>query len=175
MCLLSGEQLQKVADGQFSGVVFHHNNFYAVDTKTATVYVFEHTDEWKHCNSFSVHGKAGYIISLGIANNLLYVCLACENRIDIFSLDGQLKSSTGRKGNGAAGELHGPCIGAADAAGTALISDFANNRLQLLSGNGQWSILQLQPRIEKPFGACLVNDTLYVNGWKEKSIHAYKA
>ena len=94
--------------------------------------------------------------------------------MNIFSLDGQLKSSTGRKGNGAAGELNGPRICVTDAAGATLIADTSNDRLQLLSANEQWSTMNLQPSVKWPYGACVLNDMLFVNDLNEKSIHAYK-
>ena len=67
-----------------------------------------------------------------------------------------------------------PLICATNAAGVVLIAYKGNNRLQLLSAIGQWSIVQLKPRVESPFGACLIGDTLYVNEWENDSLHAYK-
>ena len=166
--------MKQIITGHFTGVVRHHNRYYAANIDTTTIHVYEHTGEWKQCHSFSVNAEKYNEITLCISNNLLYVCLSGDNRIDIFSLDGHLRSSTDSNGDGGPRQLSCPFICATDDAGAALIADYSNNRLQLLSANGQWSIVQLQLPVEDPWGACLVNDTLYVNEWYNKSLHAYK-
>ena len=81
----------------------------------------------------------------------------------MFTLDGQLKSSTGRKGSRAASACNWPSICAPDDAGAALIADSWNSRLQLLNVNSQRSILELQLPVKEPYNAYLVNGTHYVN------------
>ena len=166
--------MKQIITGHFSGVVRHHNRFYAANKITATVHVFEYASEWKHCHSFSVNITKNWRITLCISNNLLYACLSGDNRIDMFSRDGHLLSSTGSNGHGGPGQLRCPFICATDAAGDVLIADHTNHRLQLLSANGQWSIVQLQPPVVRPCGACLMNETLYVNEEDRKILHAYK-
>ena len=173
MYVVTGDRVKQIITGCFTGVVRHHNRYYAANCTTTTIHVYEHADAWKQRHSFSVNATKNLIITLCMSNNCLYACLSVDNRIDIFSLDGHLRSSTGSCGDGAADQLSTPFICATDAAGAVLIADCDNNRLQLLTANGQWSLVQLQPHAVNPSGACIMNDTLYVNEYYKKSLHAY--
>ena len=166
--------MTKILKGLFTGVVRHQNRYYAANANTRTIYVYEHAGEWKQCHSFSVNSTKEHFITLCFANNLLYICLCADHRIDIYSLSGYLQTSTGSKGSGGPGQLNCPFICATDAAGSTLIADYGNKRLQLLDANEQWMMVQLQPPVERIWGACLMNDTLYVNETNKKLIHAYK-
>ena len=131
-------------------------------------------DDFKMRRPISVNAAEGNTISLCIANNLVYMGLSLAGRIDILSLEGELQSSTGCKGKGGPGQLSCPYICTTDDAGTAIIADSDNDRLQLLNANGQWNTVQLKPSVEGPMSACLMNDTLYVNECDNEMIHAYK-
>ena len=165
--------MTQIAKSLFTGVVRHQQRYYAV-TDQATVHVYEQTNEWKQHHSYSIKGSKNQIITLGITKKLLYVSFALEHRIDIFSLEGKLKSSTGKKGHGAAGELSAPRICTTDDADNVLIADRSNNRLQNLNAIRQWSFVSLQPPVESPSCACLESDTLYVNENEKKLLHAYR-
>ena len=171
---VTGVCVKQVLKGYFTGVVRHQNRYYAAEAGTTTIYVYEHTGEWKQCHLFPVNAIHGYTLTLGISTKLLFVGLAGNHRIDIFSLNGRLQSNTGFQGIGGPGQLNLPYICSIDAAGAALIADNGNDRLQLLSANGQWSIVQLQPHVNRPQSACVMNDTLYVTEWSNRLLHAYK-
>ena len=167
-----GDCVEQILKGFFTGVV-HHHRYYAVNRYTSTIHVFVYTSKWKQRYSWSVDTRKGYT-SLGIANNQLYACLQDYHIINIFSLSGLFKYGTGSKGSGGPGEFNSPLICATDTAGDVLIADYSNDRLQLLKANGQWSIVQLQPPVKNPWGACFMNETLYVSKHYNDTLLAYK-
>ena len=168
-----------ISKGDFAAVVHHQGRCYAANRDTKTIYMFEqYADQWKQIYSFSINTKNGDFISLGILNNLLYVCSFNDNKIYAYTLSGDFQFTTGKYGKEAPGELSWSRIFDTNTSGTALISDYHNNRLQVLSASGQWSIVQLDPPVKSPLGACLVNDTLYVSHKNENGkrvISSYKS
>ena len=171
--VFTGFCVKQVCNGIFTCVVRHQNRFYAATT--GYMHVYNYVGELMQRHSFiSVNADSFSQMTICIANNLLYVGLTRDTRIDIFSLDGQFQSSTEYKGIGEPGDLNWPFICFSDAAGNVVIADECNNRLQLFSASEQWSIMRLRPRLVKPRGACLLNDTLFVNEGERRVIHAYK-
>ena len=133
---------------------------------------------WHQINSFSTNTTITSFITLGISNNLIYVCSSKSQIIHAYTLSGVFRFTTGKPGCYAPGELSWPRISDTDASGTALIADCNNDRLQVLGSSGQWSIVQLDPPVKSPLGACLVNDTLYVSHKNENGkrvISSYKS
>ena len=68
----------------------------------------------------------------------------------------------GRSGRGDAGQLSSPVISNDDDDGSVLIADRDNNRLQVMSEQGEFSVLQLQPSVSEPRSAALFDNRLYV-------------
>ena len=171
--------MEVISIGDFTAVVHNQGHGYAANRSTNTIHVFEqHADKWKRINSFSIDITEGSFITLGISNNLLYVCSILDDRKDAYTLSGVFQFTTGKYGKEAPGELGGPRICNTDDSGAALIADYWNDRLQVLGASGQWNILQLDPSVKSPLGACLVNDTLYVGHQKEYGkwiISSYKS
>ena len=55
----------------------------------------------------------------------------------------------------------------------ALVIDYNNDRLQVMSGQGEFSVLQLAPPVAGPTGAVLFNDCLYLVSHYDRFIHKY--
>ena len=72
---------------------------------------------------------------------------------------------------GDTGQLSGPVISDNDDDGSVLIADHCRNGLQVMSEQGEFSVLQLQPPVSRPRSAVLWKDQLYVTSWKY--IHKY--
>ena len=123
MCV-PGEQRDKIAEGSFTGVVRHGDRLYAVNCNTCTVHVYQHSNGWTESHSFSINATSHRLITLNISKDLLYACLYHDNRVDVFSLAGDLQFSSGSAGSGAAGLLKNPYMCCTDAAGAALIADY---------------------------------------------------
>ena len=155
--------MQQIASGCFTGVVYHTDRYYAVNRYTKMVYVYEFTNQWKQCNSFAIESNIDSWITLGFSNGSLYVCPNGDNKVCIYSLTGQRQGSTGSEGSGEAGLVDLPCIATSDSDGVVLVADYYNGRLQVLNTRRQWSLVQLEPDVSRPYGALVVGDKLYVN------------
>ena len=171
--------MDMISKGDFTEVVHHQGLCYAANRNTMTIHVFEqYANQWKQIKLFSLVARSGTFITLGISNDLIYVCSFEDHRIDTYTLNGVFRFTTGKQGNRAAGELYWPRICDTDASGAALIADFGNDRLHVLGVSGQWRIVQLDPPVKRPWSACLVNDTLYVGHENENGkqfISSYKS
>ena len=137
-----------------------------------------HANEWKQINTFSTNMKTMSDITLGLTNDLLYVCSFFYNKIDAYTHNGVFQFTTGRYGNKAPGEYRWPRICASNASGALLIADHWNGRLQVLSATGKWIVVEIDPPVLWPWSTCIVNDTLYVTHENEKRqywISSYKS
>ena len=91
----------------------------------------------------------------------------------VYSLSGELLQTYGARGGGDAAKLNGPFIGDDDDDGSVLIADYGNDRLQVMSEQGEFSVLQLQPPISQPCSAMLFNKQLYVISEDDNLIYKY--
>ena len=66
-----------------------------------------------------------------------------------------------------------PSIASSDSDGAVLVADFDNDRLQVLSASRQWSLVQLEPGVDKPYGAIVVGGKLYVTENGNRKLHMY--
>ena len=66
-----------------------------------------------------------------------------------------------------------PAVCDVDDDGRTLIVDIGNDRLQVMSEQGEFSVLQLQPPVTGPSAAVLLNDCLYLVSHYNRSIHKY--
>ena len=170
-----GHPETRIAEGRLTAVLYYQGRFYAAKPETYSIHVYENTNQWKECNSFSITAEPYHFITMCISSDLLYVCSSDDDKIDASTLNGVFQFSAGKPGSGAPGELLLPYICATDTSGETLIADCGNNRFQVLSASGQWSILNLEPPIRSPMRACLVNGTIYVSDRNNDLLSVYKA
>ena len=88
-------------------------------------------------------------------------------------MTGELLQTYDTHGSGDAGQLNTPFICADDDDGSVLTADRDNNRLQVISEQGEFSVLQLQPPVSWPWSAVLINNKLYVTSRDKKQIYRY--
>ena len=141
--------MTKVADGFFTCVIRHKDRYYCENINTTTICEYEiNANNLKLGHSFSLkNAKKDYVITLCISNDLLYVFFAGDNRLDLYSLSGELQSSIGSGelqsniGSGdlqsrvqmtALGQLNYPIICDVDAMGTILIADIGRSTWLML-------------------------------------------
>ena len=128
---------------------------------------------WRQLRSFDHDfAEEGYILTLSISNNQLKCCSALCGIIKVYSLSGELLQTHGTRGSGAAGRLNDPFI--SDDDGSVLMPDLSNDRLQVMSEQGQFSVLQLQPSVSGPRSAVLFNNQLYVTSVSHGNIKISK-
>ena len=154
-----------IASGDFTSVVVHRDQVYAANHGDTQIQVFQHHDtsspRWRKTRSIG-HDLVGkdVTLTLSISNNQLKCCSAGDGSIKVYSLSGELLQTYGTLGPGDAGRLKCPFI--SDDDGSVLIADGGNNRLQVMSEQGEFNILQLQPPVARPGSAVLFNNQLYV-------------
>ena len=79
------------------------------------------------------------------------------------SIIGQTGSGKRVQQQWGAGVLHGPRLCQVDAEGSVLVADSYNQRLQVMSADGTWSVVDLDDRtLSFPRTALWMNESLYV-------------
>ena len=166
----------RIARGLFTSVVINQNLLYATDTNRNTVHVFYHDSGWKLRNKIKLQFKInGWTVTLRVKHDHLI----CSNLswahevIRVYALDGSLVQTFGNRGSGGEGEFYFPFVADADVDGSVLITDCYNNRLQVMSEQGEFSVLQLQWPVSKPRGAMFFNNQLYVTSWSKQTLCKY--
>ena len=157
----------RIAKGCFTSVVVHQDQVYAADSVKGQTQVFQHNDSlsprWTKIRSIDHEFKTKYsTLTLSISNNQLKCCSARDGSIIVYWLSGELLQTYGTSGRGDAGQLACPVISNDDDDGSVLIADRDNNRLQVMSEQGEFSVLQLQPSVSQPRSAVMWKNCLYV-------------
>ena len=80
----------------------------------------------------------------------------------MYSLTGEFIRAHGTPGSGEAGQFNEPLICDVDRDGNVLIADRGNNRLQMMSEQGEFSVLEVQPEASRPSSAVMLDGYLYV-------------
>ena len=174
----------RIVSGCFTSVVVHQDKIYAANSKQCQTQAFRYkkTPRWIRIGStgwtklksidhdFSARGSC---LTLSISNNQLKCCSAGDDIIKVYSLSGEWLQTYGTHGSGAAGQFNCPYISDDDGDGSVLIADYGNDRLQVMSEQGEFSVLQLQPPVLDPRSAVLFNNHLYVTSDDEQKIYKY--
>ena len=80
-------------------------------------------------------------------------------------MDGTKLAEHGHRGEqDVAGELCGPRVAETDSKDNLLVCDTANHRLQMMTRNGKWQLLQCDDDLEEPMDAVVVGDKVFVCG-----------
>ena len=171
-CVCAGE-LDCIASGCFTSVVVHQDQVYAADSNAKQTQVFQHISasepRWRLLRSvFTDIDKTGRPLRLSISKNQLKFC-STEDTIKVYSLSGELLQTYVIRGCDDADQLYHPVISDTDDDGSVLITP-------VMSEQGEFSVLQLQPPVSRPSCAVLFNNQLYVTSlpWSGKnSIYKY--
>ena len=82
--------------------------------------------------------------------------------VQVHSLRGELLQTHVAPGRRGAGQSKNRYICDDDDDGSVLIADCGNNRLQVMSEQGEFNVLQLKPPVSVPRSAVLFNNQLYL-------------
>ena len=160
----------RIDSGCFSSVAVYQDHVYAARHSSDEVLVYKHSGGWKKVHSFNV--IRGFTM-LSVQNNQLKCCSIGEDKISVYSLTGQLLQAHGSRESDDAGKFCCPYICGDDIDGSVLIADWGNDRLQMMSEQGGFSVLQLQPPVSQPRSAVLFNNNLYVVSEDKKTVYTY--
>ena len=151
---------------------------YAADSKKSQTQVFQRNDimspRWIKIRSIDHDfDLKGFTLTLSISNNQLKCCSAGDGVIKVYSLSGELLQTFGTPGRGDAGHLRVDCpyIRDDDDDGSVLIAGYGNDRLQVMSEQGEFSVLQLQLPVSYPRSAVLFKNNLFVTSSKTGKIY----
>ena len=170
VCHFVARKSCRITSGQFTSVVVHQGQVYTADREKCQTQVFQRSDtssssaEWRQLRSIDHDfDNKSWLLTLIISNNQLKCCSQNDYAIKVYSLSGELLQTHGRRGTEHAGGLSYPYISDDDDDGSVLIADQRNHRLQVMSEQGEFSVLQLKPVVSGPRSAVLFNNQLYVS------------
>ena len=149
---------RRIDEGNFTGVAEHDGALYAVDDD---IRLYEQAGGWKERRRIDL-GVESQTITISIHDNMIYACLCSNAKLLAYTLSGEPMGSWGNKGYGEAGELSDPFLCMTAIGGAVLIADENNDRLQVYGADRQWSIVSLQPPVERPRSALLHRGRLLV-------------
>ena len=166
--------MNTIADASFTSVVIHEGQVFAATYPSPDINVYSYKHNWSTIRSFkALKGSMFDWITLSVKNNHLKWYSENEGRIRVYTLTGQLVQTFGTKGSGDAGQFKSPYICDDDEAGSVLIADCRSNRLQVMTEEGEFSLLQLQPPVSGPRSAALFNNQLYITSSRVNIIYKY--
>ena len=172
------ESTDHIASGCFTSVVAHQDQVYAVDNHRNLTQVFQLNEtsskaEWHRLRSMQ-HDffEEEFTLTLGITNNELICCSEEDPMPSVYSLSGECLDTYGGPGRFDASGLAYICDDDDD--GSVLIANW-DDRLQVMSEQGEFSVLQLQPPVSAPRSAVLFNKQLFVTSAScdKARIHEY--
>ena len=161
--------------GVYSGVIFHQNHLYATECNENEIHVFDHKRSVLiQTRTVKLRfSEPGGTLRIRAANNRLTCSTTTHHEILVYSLSGEFLQAYGRPGSGDADRLDSPIICDVDTAGNVLIADCDNDRLQLMSEQGEFCVLDLQPHVSHPESAVIFNGYLYATAYNECAVYKY--
>ena len=138
---------------------------YCNDPPRLIIYTMQN-DRWKTHDTISLARVVTRydFVSLAAANGKIFACSGSDaKKVFVLSQSGEVLQTHGKPGTGSAGELFGPELCAVDSEESFLVADLGNDRLQVCEDSGQWSVLDLQPPVDRPLRAAVIDNKLYVS------------
>ena len=126
---------------------------------------------WEKVRSFSLERDDS--VPLAVHGDQITCCSVWENEITAYSLSGELLRTHSGFGDIGVSQFNHLTLCDVDDDDRALVIDYNNDRLQVMSGQGEFSVLQLAPPVAMPNRAVLFNDCLYLVSHYDRFIHKY--
>ena len=131
---------------------------------TLSLYSFNDNDFTK-TNSFQLSFLSESKITISLGSEVLYVATQDTHCIHVISLDGTQLATRGKDDRTHDWDkLDYPRVAAVDSNDNLLVCDSNNNRLQMMTRDGKWQLLQCDEKIKKPIDAVVVGDRIFVVG-----------
>ena len=174
--IITGEQY-RVIPGVFSSVVVHEDQVYAADDHRNLTRVLQLNETppqgWRQLKTIDHNFKLkSYQVTLSTSNNQLYCYSRGDNIIKVYSLSGELLQPT-REINHCADQVCWSFIRNNDDDGSVLIDESDDKSPQVMSEQGEFSVLQLQPPVTSPRSAVLFKNSMFTTSWIKKTIYKY--
>ena len=170
--------------GHVCDVISDQETVYALETKASEVLVFKYygteslhwrKSPWKLEYSFKSACALSNDDTMAVVNETIVICSYRNSALHRYSLSGEpLASLPSSPSKRSPGHLWRPRICCRTGNGSLLIADHYNNRLQVLTPDGQWQVLQFARALSYPWDAVLANEcglvVLERCNWKHKLI-----
>ena len=149
--------------GDFKSVDAANGLLYAYDyvQGTINVYTFD-AGAWTKERCFKPPYDVKTFATIRVQNDTCLICSMDADKIYSTDLNGELLQSYGDTGKQMPGRLSYPSLCQQDAAGSILVADHDNHRIQMMDATGKWSVLVQLGAQEFPRGAAQVGSKLYV-------------
>ena len=173
MCELADKRTLNVSSDNYSSVCVHNGKiFAAIKAKQVEVHVFEPTIKKRNVTFFTMnaqrslklhrHVKPEAVVTLAVSNENLVCCSREDNKILMFSLHGWQMQPVHMTTSGEAGSFSQPYICCTDGRSDVLIADHGNNRLQVMTSDGRFSVLRTSFIVEQPRAATFHKNSLVI-------------
>ena len=165
-------------DGCFSSVVVNGSLVFAALNDPPTVYILEYLNlKWSKVRSFKSNGSPSRATTIAISNDNIVSCSTETNNCYIYSVQGKLHSIFDCPGGDNVGkdeaDPHYPHVCGADAAGSVLLAEPMEHGLQVMSKDGEFRSLKLQPDVKTPRRAVLHKNYLFVISYQDEKLYKY--
>lgn len=159
-----------------SVTVSHDNNIYALDEDRKMVFKFC-GQTFKKTSQVKISYEKSCVwdkIAINSYDHII-LCAHSENCVYEYTAAGQKLAQYGRMGSRTAGELYWPRGMCVDAHDNIIIADTQNNRIQLLSPQGSWTILEAtQQQMHSPTDVAVTSEGLLVVLEKNGNVLAFE-
>ena len=141
----------------------HNNRVYAANYNTGEIEIYGHSgDTWWGLRRIQTPMKSGFI-QIWVNYSNIFASSWVNDTIYIYNHDGSFKGQHGVSGKGGeAGRLWCPFLCHGNDDGDVLIADWGNKRLQVLHGDGRFSVVQMNAAPEVPRSAVYIPGRLYI-------------
>ena len=168
----------RIIGGHWTSVVVNGSLVFAVSNDPAQVYVLQYLNlKWSKVRSFKTNGTPGKISTIAISNDNIVSCSSETNDYYFYSIQGKLQVVFDGPGGDNVGkaetDAHYPYLCGGDAAGSLLIAEQQEYGLQVLSKDGKFRSLKLQPDVKMPRRAVLHKKTLFVVDMLDNKLFKY--
>ena len=145
---LNGEFNNQIMGGCFPNVNFFKQQLFALECNRNEILVFGMEKKgWQGIRVISLnysYNSSLHDIMHIHHDGTMYLSCWNENCILYFNAEGNLVTSFGQYGQGeAAGRLYDPRLCKLDVHGNAIIADYWNQRMQICTRGGEWSLLEI--------------------------------
>ena len=174
MCL--GAVQSCIDPDDHTSVVAHRDHVYAatsIDPKSINTFAYENSSgRWLNVRSFNISLPGFITINVCGTREQVTVTSGHRNKVLVYSLAGELLHEDDTSDSDE-NMFDWPIVCDVDDSGSVLISDSGNDRLQLMSAQGEFRVVELEPEAYAPHGALLFNKQLYVGSSKAKEVYKY--
>ena len=165
---LNGQQICTIATGSHDSAVVFNRKLYATAYNSGKICICTYNGTWKSEGSIPLPCK-GYFTLCVTANSIMAYEYAGNKKLYKLSHTGQVLQTFGSSIKGTPGYAFLCQTGADEAV---ILADERNDKLMILDKN-DWSIVRLEPFVERPRGAVYAWGKLYIVSQSNKALYEY--